>query len=613
MHLKSEDRTIGQKSFANVSSSKAVMDFQEKRGVNRRDFLKGSAAAGAVTAVTFGGAWFGYKSITERLRVGIIGTGDEGGVLIGALNPDYIDVVAIADIRPYNVHRAFEGDESSPNAAKARPGLMAKYGWKSRAQAEQHVKVYKDRYQDLLADPKVEAVIIVLPLWLHARAAVDAMKAGKHVLTEKLMGHSVHECKEMGRLSYQYGRLLATGHQRHYSVLYENAVDLIRMGLIGNVHHIRAQWHRNNQPGNDSWSPPLPHEIFDDKKNAKVANRAKEIKDMQEELAMLTTKDGQAIRNKLKVSGKSLEKNLRARLDVLLREEKVDRLRAMDSVVNAKQYKYEDMQLPDRHRSALEELIRWRLWDRTGGGLMAELGSHQLDASGIFCSATRTDGHKALPLTVTAVGGRSLFPHDRDCDDHVYCIYEYPGPKYYKDYDQRLVGDPNNIIGVTYSSINGNVFGGYGECVMGTKGTLILEQEQEAMLFSDKGAATEVKVTEGKTGPVLDTTQSGPPQAAQSVSPLGEVSKGYREEIEHWAWCVRNFDQKAYQEKKDQYENNPRCHPKVAMADAIIALTTNLAIKRGERIAFKSAWFDIDSDETPEGNKPELTKYDRPA
>ena len=99
---------------------------------------------------------------------------------------------------------------------------------------------------------------------------------------------------------------------------------------------------------------------------------------------------------------------------------------------------------------------------------MAELGSHQLDASGIFCTAMRNDGQKALPLSVTAVGGRYIFPMDRDCDDHVYCTYEYPGPKYDED--------PNKKIAVTYSSINGNGFGGYGETVMGTKGTLILEQ-----------------------------------------------------------------------------------------------------------------------------------------
>ena len=128
--------------------------------------------------------------------------------------------------------------------------------------------------------------------------------------------------------------------------------------------------------------------------------------------------------------------------------------------------------------SPLEELIRWRLWNRTGGGLMAELGSHQLDAAGIFITAHAQRRQKALPLErVSAVGGREIFPMDRECDDHVYCTTSSPAPKYEKD--------PNKKIGVTYSSINGNGFGGYGETVMGTKGTLILEREQEVMLFKD--------------------------------------------------------------------------------------------------------------------------------
>ncbi len=67
--------------------------------------------------------------------------------------------------------------------------------------------------------------------------------------------------------------------------------------------------------------------------------------------------------------------------------------------------------------------------------------------------------------------------------------------------------------------------------------------------------------------------------------------------MEHFAWCIRNFD----------YEHNkPKCHPKVAMADAIIALTTNMAVRDGRRIEFKPEWFDIDSDETPEGIKPSV-------
>jgi hypothetical protein len=61
---------------------------------------------------------------------------------------------------------------------------------------------------------------------------------------------------------------------------------------------------------------------------------------------------------------------------------------------------------------------------------MAELGSHQLDAAGIFISALRQDGQKAHPLSVHTVGGRHLFPLDRDADDHIYAMYEFAGPHY---------------------------------------------------------------------------------------------------------------------------------------------------------------------------------------
>ena len=62
----------------------------------------------------------------------------------------------------------------------------------------------------------------------------------------------------------------------------------------------------------------------------------------------------------------------------------------------AEKYGYQAKTLDGGYnRSALEELIRWRLWKRTGGGLMAELGSHQLDASSIFITALRPDGRKA--------------------------------------------------------------------------------------------------------------------------------------------------------------------------------------------------------------------------
>src|SRR5205085_10064487 len=101
-------------------------------------------------------------------------------------------------------------------------------------------------------------------------------------------------------------------------------------------------------------------------------------------------------------------------------------------------------------------------------------------------------------------------------------------------------------------------------------------------------------------GPTLDTTHSGGGEAAavgKKALEAGPISRGYTEEIEHWAWCIRN----------PSNENVPRCHPKIALGDAVIALTTNIAMRKNEVIELNPAWFEIDSDETPEGEKPSVS------
>ncbi len=550
MNLSAQERAIGKENFHAAIGSE----------LTRREFLAGSIAAGVVSGAGLGAFYFGYgKSVGDPVRVGVIGTGDEGSVLMGAHNPEYLQVVAIADIRPYNVYRAFHGDESSASAYAVRPGLLKKYDWKSEDDARSHVKVYDQDYHDLLKDDNVEAVIIALPLHLHAPVAIEAMQAGKHVLTEKLMAHSVHECKEMGRVAAQTKKLLATGHQRHYSILYDNAKDMIRRGLLGDLHHIRAQWHRGNVPGKDSWQQPLPDQLKADL--AKVE-------------ASLSSADA-------------------ARMEALLKQRRLLSEQIKDATVEAGKFGYQESTRPSGYVcSPLEELIRWRLWNRTGGGLMAELGSHQLDAASIFVSAMREDGKKVRPLRVSGMGCRNIFPDDRDIEDHVHCMYEFPAP----GFDE----DPSKKIVVSYSSINGNGFGGYGEIVFGTKGTLILEREQEVMLFKDASTTTNIQVKKAKSGaPTLDTTDTGGgPAAATGKQALesGPVSRGYTEEMEHWAWCIRNPDP----------ENQPKCKPEVAIADAIIALVSNQAIADKRPIEFDPKWFDINDDATPEGVTPSV-------
>src|SRR6188508_2484404 len=114
------------------------LNFQEATGATRREFLATiGIIGGTAAAVGLGAKYFNYgPKLDDRLRVGIIGTGDEGNVLIGALNPDYIDVVAIADIRPYSRYRAFHGDWYSPSARAARPGLLSVYNKEFKDESE---------------------------------------------------------------------------------------------------------------------------------------------------------------------------------------------------------------------------------------------------------------------------------------------------------------------------------------------------------------------------------------------------------------------------------------------------------------------------------------------
>ncbi|NUQ65276.1 MAG: Gfo/Idh/MocA family oxidoreductase [Pirellulales bacterium] len=577
MNLTPEERAIGIENFRAAVGSKLL----------RRDFLQKSVQQELASGRGLGPYYFGYgDSVKEPVRVGVIGTGDEGSVLLGAINPKFIQVKSIADIRPYSIHRAFHGDCYSDTALAARCGLLAKYGWKTEDEGRKNVKVYGD-YRDLINSAKddgLEGVIIALPLHLHAPAAIAAMKAGLHVLTEKLMGHSVRECKEMARVSKETGLYLITGHQRHYNVLYDNAVHMISQGLIGDIHYIRAQWHRGNLPGTDSWQQPLPQKSKPDDPQAEEL--VKKLKSWQGQLDKAT-----------KTKDKSLA----------LWERRVAQVKAQiaDEIVEAEKFGYEVKEIKDGAGNvvykvpAIEELIRWRLWNRTGGGLMAELGSHQLDAASIFIAAMH-EGKKQYPLSVAAAGNRPIFPPDRDVEDHVFCLYEFPAPGYNPD-------DPVDAmkkIGVAYASINGNGFGGYGETVFGTEGTVLLEREQEALLYRTSDTLSKIRLakdSKNKKRPAkMEVNESGDEvSVAVSTLALQDISRGYTEEEEHWAWCIRNPDN----------DLPPRCHPKVAITDAVIALTTNIAAREGQRIEFKKEWFDPDRDETPDGQKPDLSRY----
>lgn len=520
MLLTPEQEQIGKENFGNVV------------GISRREFMQGLGAGG----LGLGASYFGYKALKgEKVKTAFIGTGDEGNVLINEHPTDYMDIVAIADMRPANRDRTFTG--SHPVARRGLDKVLGKA-------KSSEVKVYSNHLELLEAKRKglldVEAVVIAVPLIQHAPVAIKCMEEGLHVLCEKLMAKNITECKEMIRVSEKKGVMLAVGHQRHYSVLYDNAAHLTEQGLLGDIKFIRAQWHRNNSfPNSDAWQ-----------KWDKAARADKE------ELAK----------------------------------------------TQANTELWQSLGYPSP-----KKLVDWRLYNETGGGLMAELGSHQMDAASIFLG-------KVHPLAVQGYGGKNFFgmkgvgpesawDDDRDIDDQIFVTLEFPGKTHphhptmeaAKDAGKDVLTHERDLAIVTYSSMNTNRWEPYGEAVFGSRGTLWMKTEKEAMLYKEAsknspgGVEQRIWMVDSKgSGPALDSYETSAPAAAASAGPAESVSRGYREEMEHFCYCIRTG------------ENDLRCNGTVAMADAIMALTANIAMKQQRRIEFKPEWFDPHNDATPE-------------
>ncbi len=517
MELTPEQQELGKENFSTAVS------------VSRRDFLKGAVAG----STGLGAAYFGYEELNgDPVKTAFIGTGDEGNILLTQHPPKFMDVVAVADLRPSNQKRAIHGDGND-----ARIGLIRKVGQDKAGE----VKIFGSHKELLAAKDElgIEAVVIAVPLNQHAPIAAECIDAGLHVLSEKLMAHNIKQCKELIRQARKANLLLSVGHQRHYSVLYDNAASLVHSGALGDIKFIRAQWHRNNSfPNSDQWYNKAPKE------------------------------DVAALEGKIQEFG-------------------------YDSV---------------------QQLCTWRLFNSTGGGLMAELGSHQMDAASIFL------GH-VHPIAVNGYGGRNFYGVEgvgsldkqqdpRDIDDHIYVTFEFPG----RNYEQ----DNRDISIVTYSSINTNRFEPYGEWVYGSRGTLIMKGEKEALLYKEEGRGSQgggpdqrLWVVSGSSagGPVLEAyeTSSGSAKKSDDSGGWGDnISRGYTEEMEHFCYAIRNQGPDYYPGGKPlpREEGGLRCNGVVAMADAIMALTANRAMARHERVEFKDSWFDPDSPDTPEADLP---------
>lgn len=93
-------------------------------------------------------------------------------------------------------------------------------------------------YHEVLADPEVEAVSVCTPNNVHPTIAIDALRAGKHVLCEKPAARTYAEALEMQKVQHETGCVLNIGVVNRFNTAVNEIKKLIAAGELGEVYHV---------------------------------------------------------------------------------------------------------------------------------------------------------------------------------------------------------------------------------------------------------------------------------------------------------------------------------------------------------------------------------------
>jgi len=195
--------------------------------LNRREFL--GLAAGTVALAAFPSKVLGAN---QRVRIGLIGAGDRGMQdLKDAIALPDVQCVAVADV--YSLRR-----DQAKNLAPA-------------------AETYDDP-QRLLARNDIDAVIIALPLHLHAKYFLDSLAAGKDVYCEKTMTWDIPEAVQCLHAAQSSKQVVQIGLQHESSGELADARKWYDAGMLGKVTMVESWMSRNTPHGHGQWYRTIP-------------------------------------------------------------------------------------------------------------------------------------------------------------------------------------------------------------------------------------------------------------------------------------------------------------------------------------------------------------------
>ena len=188
--------------------------------LSRRYFFFGSVLAGAIPKGGFGSAASlkaaGYKSPNEKLNIASIGAGGKAASDIdGCAKTE--NIVALCDVDDKNVAKAktYEKFDKAPK--------------------------YKDFRKMLDKEGAgIDAVIVTIPDFMHATAALWCMERGKHVYVQKPLAHTISETRMLSEAAAKYKVATQMGNQGYSNEGTRQCAEMIWNGDIGNVTEVHA-------------------------------------------------------------------------------------------------------------------------------------------------------------------------------------------------------------------------------------------------------------------------------------------------------------------------------------------------------------------------------------
>ena len=200
---------------------------KQSNPITRRSFLFSSTlAAGAFTLVprkVLGGKK--YVSPGDKINLGFIGTGIQAKVLFErfAELPN-VQITACCDV-------------DSQKLDQFRKKVELYYA------ANMGINKYNgcitfEKYEELIAQPDIDAVVVATPDHWHAIISIAAMKAGKDVYCEKPMAHTIKEGRAMVEATRKYNRVFQTGSMQRSWWTFRHACELVRNNYLGEIKKI---------------------------------------------------------------------------------------------------------------------------------------------------------------------------------------------------------------------------------------------------------------------------------------------------------------------------------------------------------------------------------------